>query len=111
MQDMHTETTSKPDSSSPLIRRFISGIMGAVSLGLFAFVVFGMVDVADTYGDAFGGGWGLLWILVALIASFIGAGAVTMWQPPHSKVMTKALFWIFGVAILVFGVLFFLVAP
>lgn len=108
---MHTETTSKADSSFPIGRRFISVFMGVVSLGLFAFTVFGIVDVADTYEGAFGGGWGLLWILVTLIASFIGAGAVAMWQPPHSSVMTKALFWIFGVAILVFGVLFLLVAP
>ena len=108
---MHTEATSKPDSSFPIGRRVISVIMGVVSLGLFAFGVFGMLDVTDTYGDAFAGGWGLLWILVALIASFIGAAAVTMWQPPPASVMSKALFWIIGVAILIFGVLFFLLAP
>jgi hypothetical protein len=111
MQDMRTKTTSKPGSSSPVVRRVVSVVLGTASVGLFAFGVFGMLDVAETYGDAFGGGWGLLWILVGAIASFIGAGSVAMWQPPRSGVVGKALFWIAGVAIVVYGVLFFLVAP
>jgi hypothetical protein len=92
-------------------RRFWSVVMGAVSLGLFMLGVFAMVDVANTYGDAFGGGFGLLWVLIAVLASFFGAGAVAMWNPPRSDVMSKALFWIAGVAIVIFGLAFFFVAP
>ena len=111
MQDTHTETPSEHDSPSLTNRRITSVILGVVSLGLFAYGVIAMLDVADTYGDALGAGWAFLWVLVAAVASLAGAGAVAMWQPPRSGVATRVFFWIVGATIVVYGVLALLVGP
>lgn len=111
VHDTHTEMPSQQDSPSLIKRRITSVILGVVSLGLLAYGVIAILDVADTYGDALGAGWVLLWILIALVAAFAGAGAAAMWQPPRSSVMTKTFFWIVGAAIVAYGILALLVGP
>lgn len=111
MQDTRTDKTSESEPKPTIGRRVGSVLMGAISMALFGFAGLAMVDVADTYGDALGGGWGLLWIFMALVASFTGAGAVVMWNPRQGTGLRRAIAWIVGVAIVVFGVVYFLVAP
>lgn len=111
MLDTRADTTSESEPKTTVGRCIGSVVMGVISLALFGFAGLAMVDVADTYGDAMGGGWGLLWMVVALVASFIGAGAVVMWNPRQPTGRRRAVAWIVGVAIVVFGVVYFLVAP
>ncbi len=92
-------------------RREFAVICGILSVGVFAWLVYGMVDVAEIYGDVFGGGWTVLWILMAAAGSLLAAGSVVLWNPPGSRsVVTKAVVGIAVVLILVFGG-FFLFGP
>ena len=111
MQKTHADAVQESKPKATTGRRIASVIMGAASLGLFWFGITSMLDVADTYGDAFGGGWGMVWILVAGVATLLGAGAVALWMPPRSGFILKAFLWVAGAAIVVFGFVALVVAP
>ena len=89
-------------------RRDLAVICAVLSFGVFAWMVYGMVDVAEIYGEAFGGGWTVLWLLMAAAGSMLGAGAVVLWNPPGSRgIAWKAGLGVAALLVVVFGAMFF----
>lgn len=67
-------------------------------------MVYGKVGVADISGDAFGPGWLVIWMLLAAVGCLLAAAAVVLWSPPNKAgVAWKAVAWVAGVLVLVFG--------
>jgi hypothetical protein len=83
MQQLAQRAGPAPPTHPGPVRRGIAVVLGLMSGLVVAWVVVGLLDVADTYGNI-GHGWEVVAAVFGLIAWALAVGAVTLWSRPVS---------------------------